>query len=61
MYSPNTTYEGDNTVMLVQSSNFLRKLLVDLGKGEKISLALFEYLNKLPQLCKSKCSFTKVE
>ena len=41
MYSPNTTYEGDNTVMFVQSSNFLRKLLGDLGKGKKITLPLF--------------------
>jgi len=35
-YSPEVTYEGDNTVMAQQSFNFLGKLIKRAYKGEKI-------------------------
>lgn len=32
-YSPNTTFEGDNTVMMLQAARFLMKNMKNLSKG----------------------------
>jgi hypothetical protein len=56
-YSPEITFEGDNTVMAQQSFNYLRKLLKKLEKGKQIKdHGFFEYLNEIPTLMNMKCS-----
>jgi hypothetical protein len=54
-YSPETTYEGDNTVMAQQSFNYLRKLIKKLQNGRINDAGYFEYLNELDYLSKAKC------
>ena len=55
-YSPEVTYEGDNTVMAQQSFNYLKKLIKKLQNGRINNLGFFEYLNELQELTKMKCS-----
>jgi hypothetical protein len=45
--SATVTFEGDNTVMLIQSTNYLKRLLKKLNNGEKISNPIFNYLNDI--------------
>ena len=45
--SPNVTFEGDNTVMAIQSTNFLKKLHKKVMSGEKIVHPIFGYLNNM--------------
>ena len=40
------TFEGDNTVMLQQSSRYLFKLVKKFGKGKKAE-SPFEYINEI--------------
>lgn len=47
--SPVQTYEGDNTVMLLQASRFVFKLYAKAIKGETLGYP-FEYLNKRDSL-----------
>lgn len=54
-YAPNTTYEGDNTVMAQQSARFLIKNLKKIEKGKKAT-GILEYLNSIPTLINKKCS-----
>jgi alkylation response protein AidB-like acyl-CoA dehydrogenase len=43
--SPTVTFEGDNTVMGIQSANYIKRLLEQLKKGEKIKNPIYNYLN----------------
>ena len=53
-YSPNTTFEGDNTVMAQQSSRLLIKNIKSLQKGFKPT-GIFAYLNKMHKATGLKC------
>jgi len=56
-YSPEVTYEGDNTVMAQQSFNYLRKLIKKAVSGQKIkNQGYFDYLNDIKELTKMKCT-----
>jgi len=55
LYAPNTTFEGDNTLMAQQSSRLILKNFVNIKRGNDAS-GLFSYLNDAEKLCKSKCS-----
>ena len=44
--SPMPTYEGENTVMLLQAARYLIKLTKKVGKGEKLPFP-FQYLNDI--------------
>lgn len=52
-FSPVPTYEGDNTVMLLQSANFLKKLVSRVAKGVTLPEP-FTYLNNMQNLLKLK-------
>eukprot|EP00352_Strombidinopsis_acuminata_P003627 CAMPEP_0176400714 /NCGR_PEP_ID=MMETSP0126-20121128/47829_1 /TAXON_ID=141414 ORGANISM="Strombidinopsis acuminatum, Strain SPMC142" /NCGR_SAMPLE_ID=MMETSP0126 /ASSEMBLY_ACC=CAM_ASM_000229 /LENGTH=196 /DNA_ID=CAMNT_0017777157 /DNA_START=1061 /DNA_END=1651 /DNA_ORIENTATION=+ len=62
-YTANPTHEGDNSVMMIQSSNFLLKLLRGIAKGKPVgdNLSMFKYLNKLPELVNAKCQAQTAE
>jgi len=49
-YSPEITFEGDNTVMAQQSFNYLRKLIKKLQNGRIKDKGYFEYLNEIKEL-----------
>ena len=55
-YSPEVTYEGDNTVMAQQSFNYLKKLMEKAKKGIIKEKGYFEYLNEIQLLCGMKCA-----
>jgi acyl-CoA oxidase len=55
LYSPEVTYEGDNSVMAQQSFNYLRKLIKKSKNGTINDLGFFNYLNELKELTKLKC------
>jgi acyl-CoA oxidase len=59
-FSPQVTFEGDNTVMLIQSTRYLKKLYKKARKGTVISSPVFEYLNhvdaNLQKVCSAKTS-----
>jgi acyl-CoA oxidase len=55
-YSPEITFEGDNTVMAQQSFNYLRKLIKKLQKGPIKDQGYFEYLNEIKNLTTMKCN-----
>ena len=42
------TYEGENTVMLLQAVRYLSKLIKKVDKGEKLQFP-FQYLNAMPE------------
>lgn len=48
--SPAVTFEGDNTVMAIQSTNYLKRLIKQLGKGEKVENPVLSYLNEMDEL-----------
>ena len=55
MYSPETTYEGDNSVMAQQSFNYLRKLIKKSKNGVVKDLGFFNYFNEIKELSQIKC------
>ena len=52
-YAPNTTFEGDNTVMLQQSARLILKTIKNIQRGFKPS-GVFEYFNKMQELLAAK-------
>jgi len=50
--SPVPTYEGDNTVMLLQASRYIFKLVKKAEKGQSLPFP-FEYLSKIKNLLSS--------
>lgn len=52
-YAPNTTFEGDNTVMLQQTAKLMFKTMKQLLKGHK-ALGFFSYFNEIDDLLKQK-------
>ena len=54
-YSPEVTYEGDNTVMAQQSFNYLKKQIQKAKTAKVSNLGFFDYLNELPTLVNLKC------
>ena len=48
-YAPNTTFEGDNTVMLQQAARYIMKTWKKIGKGEKAT-GVMSYLNDVNSL-----------
>ncbi len=59
-YSPNTTFEGDNTVMHQQSTKFIVKNFKNIQKGFKPT-GIFEYFNRFDELLKLKSNAKKPE
>jgi len=62
-YAPNTTYEGDNTVLYQQSARLITKTWKKLylkEEGEKAT-GLLSYLNEVDSLLSSKSSIKSVE
>lgn len=59
--SPSVTFEGDNTVMGIQSTNYLKKLYKQIKKGEKIDHELLGYLNNIDETLSQKCGATTGE
>lgn len=58
-FSPEVTYEGDNTVMAQQSFNYLRKQIKKVKtRGAIKEEGFFDYLNELKELTNLKCSGT---
>ena len=54
--SPSVTFEGDNTVMAIQSNNFIKKLIKQVDEGQRIEHPLFAYLNDYKSVCQLRCS-----
>ena len=50
------TFEGDNTVMLIQSTRFLKKLYKRVQSGETINSQTFSYLNHIDANIKKVCA-----
>jgi len=62
-YAPNTTYEGDNTVMYQQSARLITKSWKKLylkDQGEKAT-GLLAYLNEVDSLLSSKSGIKSVD
>ena len=49
------TFEGDNTVMLIQSTRFLKKLYKRVQKGETVNSPIFQYLNHIEDNIRKVC------
>jgi len=62
-YAPQVTYEGDNTVMLQQSANFLFKELkkAKQGKSRTKHDPVFDYLSHIDELKAMKCPASRSE
>jgi hypothetical protein len=58
--SPVPTYEGDNTVMLLQSARFVFKLLKRAQEGKPVPYP-FEYFSKIKELMSLKGKGAKAE
>lgn len=52
-YAPTTTYEGDNSVMTMQSGRYVMKTMGLIAKGVKAK-GIFKYLNEIENLCRLK-------
>lgn len=59
-YSPQQTFEGDNTVMMQQSSRYLFKLIKKAAKGKKLEFP-FEYIAEIDTTLKRICPCMKFE
>ena len=59
-FAPNTTFEGDNTVMLQQCAKGIMKNAKQFAKGKKTS-GIFEYFNDFDQLLGLKSGVKKFE
>ncbi|KAL3818001.1 hypothetical protein ACJIZ3_003906 [Penstemon smallii] len=60
VYVPACTYEGDNTVLLLQVARFLMKTVSQLGSGKK-PLGTISYMGKIEHLMQSRCTVQKAE
>ncbi|XP_041457077.1 peroxisomal acyl-coenzyme A oxidase 3-like isoform X1 [Lytechinus variegatus] len=60
---PNCTYEGDNNVLLQQTSNYLLHMALRLQKGKKVSspLGSVDFLNSADSIAKQKFSSSSYE
>lgn len=56
LFSPQTTFEGDNTVMAIQSTKYLKKLYSKVMRNETINHPVFSYLNNLTVKVSNQCS-----
>lgn len=56
-YAPNTTFEGDNTVMHQQSARLIIKTIKNIQRGFKPS-GVFDYFNRFDELLKLKCNIS---
>jgi len=54
------TYEGDNTVMMMQSFKYLEKQYKKMKKGEKL-VGIYSYLNKINEFGSMKCGAKTAE
>jgi acyl-CoA oxidase len=54
-YSPDVTFEGDNTVMAQQAFNYLKKLLKKLKNGPINDQGFFDYMNEMNELSSMNC------
>jgi len=52
-YAPNTTFEGDNTVMHQQSARLILKTIKNIQRGFKPT-GIFDYFNKFEELLSKK-------
>lgn len=50
---PTVTYEGENTILLLQTARYLLKALMNLKQGKTVTSDV-EYLKALPQVLKEK-------
>ena len=59
--SPGPTFEGDNTVMAIQSTNFIKKMIKQIKEGKQINHPIFCYLHDIPDMLKKQCSAASPE
>ncbi len=59
-FAPNTTFEGDNTVLLQQAAKLIMKNVRGVAKGKTLT-DIFEYFNNLDQLLATKSGIKKFE
>ncbi|KAL9246857.1 hypothetical protein vseg_020344 [Gypsophila vaccaria] len=59
-YVPACTYEGDNTVLLLQVARFLMKIVPKLGSGEPL-VGTIAYMGRVERLTQSRCNVQKAE
>ena len=59
--SPGPTFEGDNTVMAIQSTNYLKKLMKLIKEGKQINSPLFSYLHEIDNNMNKECPATSAQ
>ncbi|KAL6985961.1 acyl-coenzyme A oxidase [Sarracenia purpurea var. burkii] len=60
VYVPSCTYEGDNTVLLLQVARFLMKTVSQLGSG-KLPVGTTSYMRRIEHLMQCRCDVQKAE
>lgn len=60
VYVPACTYEGDNTVLLLQVARFLMKTVSQLGSGKK-PVGTVSYMGRLEHLMQCRCEAARAE
>nr|AQZ55555.1 acyl-CoA-oxidase-1 [Mangifera indica] len=60
VYVPACTYEGDNTVLLLQVARFLMKTVSQLGSGKK-PVGTISYMEQAEHLMKCRCEVQRAE
>lgn len=60
-FAPNTTLEGDNTVMLQQVAKLIFKQWRKLSKGEYRPSGIFTYFNHIDNLLSNEVSYTTID
>ena len=60
VYVPACTYEGDNTVLLLQVARFLMKTVSQLGSGKK-PVGTISYMERVEHLMKCRCEVQRAE